>query len=208
MSEQTLGGGRTVYESELEELSPDQRERRQRIIDATVQLASTGGFDGVQMRAVADRADVALGTLYRYFPSKIHLLVATLRQQTEVLASRIERNRPTGETAADRVVVLLRRANRALQREPELTEAMLRGMMAADSSAAAETDAVNNIVTTLIIESIHDDGGEPTDEDRAVARVIEHVWQSSLLGWLSGRTSSREMYDDLETAIRLLLRDR
>ena len=30
------------------------------------------------MRAVADRADVALGTLYRYFPSKIHLLVSAL----------------------------------------------------------------------------------------------------------------------------------
>ena len=26
------------------------------------------------MRAVAESADVALGTLYRYFPSKIHLL--------------------------------------------------------------------------------------------------------------------------------------
>ena len=34
-----------------------------------------GGYDAVQMRTVAERADVALGTLYRYFPSKIHLLV-------------------------------------------------------------------------------------------------------------------------------------
>ena len=31
------------------------------------------------MRAVAERADVALGTLYRYFPSKIHLLVSRAR---------------------------------------------------------------------------------------------------------------------------------
>ena len=30
------------------------------------------------MRAVAEQADVALGTLYRYFPSKIHLLVSAL----------------------------------------------------------------------------------------------------------------------------------
>ena len=28
------------------------------------------------MRAVADRADVAVGTLYRYFPSKVRLLVS------------------------------------------------------------------------------------------------------------------------------------
>ena len=55
-----------------------QRERRRRILDATIALADEGGFDAVQMREVADDADVALGTLYRYFPSKIHLLVTAL----------------------------------------------------------------------------------------------------------------------------------
>ncbi len=50
--------------------SAAQRDRRKRILDATIELASTGGFDAVQMRAVAERADVALGTLYRYFPRR------------------------------------------------------------------------------------------------------------------------------------------
>ena len=63
--------------------SAAQRDRRRRILDATVVLASKGGFDAVQMRAVAEQADVALGTLYRYFPSKIHLLVSALARQFE-----------------------------------------------------------------------------------------------------------------------------
>src|SRR5664279_391247 len=63
--------------------SAAQRDRRRRILDATVSLASKGGFDAVQMRAVAELADVALGTLYRYFPSKIHLLVSALARQFE-----------------------------------------------------------------------------------------------------------------------------
>ena len=41
--------------------STAQRERRRRILDATVALASKGGFEQMQMRTVADRADVALG---------------------------------------------------------------------------------------------------------------------------------------------------
>ena len=49
--------------------SAAQRDRRKRILDATYDLAKEGGFDAVQMRAVAEQADVALGTLYRYFPS-------------------------------------------------------------------------------------------------------------------------------------------
>ena len=62
-----------LAESELG--SEAQRERRKRILDATLAIASKGGYEAVQMRAVAERADVAVGTLYRYFPSKVHLLV-------------------------------------------------------------------------------------------------------------------------------------
>ena len=79
--------------------SAAQRDRRRRILDATIALASKGGFDAVQMRAVAEQADVALGTLYRYFPSKIHLLVSALGREFE-RGQATTGNRPiAGETA-------------------------------------------------------------------------------------------------------------
>src|SRR5260370_7032938 len=67
-----------------------QRERRQRILDSTLTLAAKGGYDAVQMRAVTELADVALGTLYRYFPSKIHLLVAALAREFERTRARLD----------------------------------------------------------------------------------------------------------------------
>src|SRR3954449_12890227 len=82
--------------------SAAQRDRRKRILDATISLASQGGFDAVQMRAVAEQADVALGTLYRYFPSKIHLLVSALQREFERSES-ARRDKPVeGDTTADR----------------------------------------------------------------------------------------------------------
>src|SRR5215469_11238031 len=63
--------------------SAAQQMRRKRILDATLALASKGGYEAVQMRAVAERAQVALGTLYRYFPSKIHLLLGALTEELE-----------------------------------------------------------------------------------------------------------------------------
>src|SRR5919202_1473547 len=59
-------------------LTPKQSARRRRVIQAAMTLASKGGYDAVQMRDVAAAANVALGTLYRYFPSKDQLLVAAL----------------------------------------------------------------------------------------------------------------------------------
>src|SRR5258706_2744828 len=109
-----------------EQGSAAQRERRRRILDATLALASKGGYDAVQMRTVADRADVALGTLYRYFPSKIHLLVTALAREFERTQARLDRRPIPGETPYDPMVYVLSRVTRSMQREPMLTEAMTR----------------------------------------------------------------------------------
>src|SRR3712207_2276999 len=159
------------------DLSPSQRERRQRILDAAVGLASRGGYDAVQMRDVAERAEVALGTLYRYFPSKVHLLVSLMHEQTSQLTDRLDKRPPAGADAAERVVEVLRRATRALQRDPQLADAMIRALMFADASAAAEVNAVNDIMTEAIIGAMRDEPGNGSSADeRAVARVIEQVW--------------------------------
>src|SRR3712207_4746224 len=109
--------------------STAQRERRKRILDATITLATKGGYDAVQMRAVAENADVALGTLYRYFPSKIHLLVSGLAREFERAQERLDRSEIPGDTQSERVMFVLGRVTRMLQRFPELTEAMTRAFM-------------------------------------------------------------------------------
>ena len=116
--------------------SSAQRDRRKRILDATLALASKGGYDAVQMRTVAERADVALGTLYRYFPSKIHLLVSAMARELEGVRERTGRIPVPGETPYDRLMFILSRITKAMQRDPQLTEAMTRAFMFADASAA------------------------------------------------------------------------
>ncbi len=77
-----------------------QKERRKRILDATLALASKGGYEAVQMRAVAERADVAVGTLYRYFPSKVHLLVSALGREFARIEARAGSHPATAPSSA------------------------------------------------------------------------------------------------------------
>src|SRR5215472_4940272 len=130
--------------------SAAQRERRRRILDATLALAVRGGYEAVQMRAVAERADVALGTLYRYFPSKIHLLVSGLAREFERAEERLGRSPLPGDTPQDRVVIVLHRVTRSMQREPLLIEAMTRAFMFADPSAAAEVNTVAKLMEGML----------------------------------------------------------
>ncbi len=190
--------------------SAAQRDRRRRILDATVALASKGGFDAVQMRAVAEQADVALGTLYRYFPSKIHLLVSALARQFEETEANLGRRSIPGDTPADRVTYVLSRATRGLQREPHLTEALTRAFMFADSSVAGEIHIVGLRLTSMLNRALQGDqfveGAGPTDHEIAVARVISDVWLAALVSWVTGRSTAAEVTDHLNTAVRLILR--
>ena len=188
--------------------SAAQRERRKRILDATYELASEGGFDAVQMRAVADKADVALGTLYRYFPSKIHLLVSALGRQFEAADAAMQGKPVPGDTAAERVIFVLKRATRGLQGDPHLTEALTRAFMFADSSAAAEIHHVGMLMTSMLTHAMDPERVDPvTDDDVAVARVIGDVWLSALVAWVTGRSTAAETAERMETAVGMLLRD-
>lgn len=192
----------TLSEDELS--STAQRERRKRILDATLALASKGGYDAVQMRAVAERADVAVGTLYRYFPSKVHLLVSALAREFEQFESK--RKPLNGARPQERMHGLLTHITRMMQRDPLLTEAMTRAFMFADASAAAEVDRVGKVMDRVFAKAMND--GDPTERQLAIARVISDVWLSNLVAWLTRRASATDVTERLELTVDLLLGDR
>ena len=194
----------TTTAPDAEFSSAAQRERRQRILDATLALASKGGYEAVQMRAVAERAGVALGTLYRYFPSKIHLLVSGLAREFERNQDKLDRTPIPGATPYDRMLYVLGKITRTMQREPLLTEAMTRAFMFADPSAAAEVAVVARLMEHMLTRAMHD--GEPSADEIAIARVIGDVWLSNLVAWVTRRASANDVSNQLELAARLLLR--
>jgi AcrR family transcriptional regulator len=52
---------------------------RARIVRAALELVARGGYREAQVAAVAQRAEVATGTVYRHFPSKADLLTEVFR---------------------------------------------------------------------------------------------------------------------------------
>ena len=58
-------------------------EKRARILEAAYAECERAGVDGARMEDVAARARVSKGTLYRYFESKGHLLLATILDSYE-----------------------------------------------------------------------------------------------------------------------------
>src|SRR5687767_3954330 len=69
-------------------------EREQSIVDAAREAAVQGGMHAVQIARVAERAGIAAGTVYRYFPAKTDLV-------TELISVVAERELAAIRSAAD-----------------------------------------------------------------------------------------------------------
>lgn len=179
------------------------------MLDATIDLATEGGFDAVQMREVAERAGVALGTLYRYFPSKIHLLVAALDREFERTETRTAARAVPGDTPHERVMHVLGRMTRALQQQPGLAEALVRAFMFADATVSDEIHRAAQRLTTVIARAIAGrpgHSGASDDEEAARIGIIADVWLAALVGWVTGRKTAAEVAESVDVAVRLLLR--
>jgi AcrR family transcriptional regulator len=176
--------------------------RKRRILDAATALAADGGYDAVQMRDVAARAEVALGTLYRHYSSKDQLLLAALAQQASTLRERLDARPPRGDTAAERVSDVLRRASRALERQPQVIQAMLAAMSSTDAAGIEIKHDVNATLRAIIGDAI--DGEQRPDVD-AVMEVLFAVWFAELTFWSTGVQRDLSMGDSLARAASLLL---
>jgi TetR/AcrR family fatty acid metabolism transcriptional regulator len=63
-------------------------DKRQRIIDAAVEVFADKGFFGAKVAEIADAAGVADGTIYLYFKSKDDILVSLFREKMNEILHR------------------------------------------------------------------------------------------------------------------------
>ena len=183
-------------------LTPNQAARRGRVLDAAMELAAEGGYDAVQMRDVAARAQVALGTIYRYFASKDHLLAAGQVEMWRAQAERLHARPPQGPTPSDRVVAVLDRSMRGALTEPKRTAALVTACASPDP-AVRECQAEMMAIMDTVLQDVMIDVEAGRRE--AVAVTLRQVWFAWLLGWVNGWNDASTVSRQLEIATRLLL---
>jgi TetR/AcrR family transcriptional regulator, cholesterol catabolism regulator len=180
--------------------------RKVRLLAAAAALAAEGGYDAVQMRDVAARAEVALGTLYRHYASKDQLLLAAMAQQAATLRERLVQRPPSGDTPAARVSDVLRRASRSLERSPLVTKAMLAAMSSSEEAAIPLKYEIDSTLRAIIADVVDDDGHCTSFADLdGIVRVLGSVWFAELTYWSNGLNPTSSMGDNLASAAQLLL---
>jgi AcrR family transcriptional regulator len=150
-------------------------DNRMRILAAARRLVSEGGWGEAQITNVASSADVATGSVYRYFPSKADLFVEVLsvvsQREVDVMRTIADSDEPPHQSLHFAVSTFVERAMRnrrlayALIAEPcekevdaarltyrsAISQEIMRIVKDGQSSGVFRTDIDPNIAATVIV---------------------------------------------------------
>jgi AcrR family transcriptional regulator len=84
------------------------RETRRRILVAALELFAERGFEAVTVEEIADRADVARGTVFNHFTTKDSLCEAIGELQVELLREAVREGRIHGPSSGEKIAQAMR----------------------------------------------------------------------------------------------------
>jgi AcrR family transcriptional regulator len=184
---------------------------RQRLLAAARELIEAGGYGAASVLAIAERAGVASGTVYRHFPSKAELFLEVFRavcegEERAMLAAADEV--PTAAGAVGRMeAVLATFAERALS-NPRLAWTLLAEPV--DELVDVERLAYRRRYAELVARELRAAiiGGEIPDQDAAfTAAALVGGCGEALAGPLSPLAgTSGPRADEVVASIRLFVR--
>jgi len=185
--------------------------KRVRILETAIELAEKGGYDNVRLRDVAAQADVALGTLYKRFPSKESILIGALELEAEKLEKKMAKKAVDGDTAHDRIIEFFNLLSASLFRKPNLGRAVLRALTSGDQELTGQVAAFHQRITNMIIASMRCDTAgplnpEPANSEQIVGYLMQQIWFSSLVGWRGGLITKPMVMEQMKVALTLILR--
>ena len=183
--------------------TPAQHSRYARMLQVATTMLASGGEEALQMKELADRAEVSLATLYRYFPSKDHVLLAISDSRYENALRRVVSEAPRGDTVQERVTNHMMREFRAGQRDQLLTAALAKVLT--DTRAEYRPVIAKVEQTHLrVLEHVAAAGGPVSPELRQRLRIVGDVFGAATRRWLAGVSSAAQARFEIRMGCYLL----
>jgi AcrR family transcriptional regulator len=170
---------------------PTRRERRrleirQRILEAALDLFETRGYEATTVNEIARSADIAYGTFFNHFPSKLHLLREISDLTLQDMFENVEEIRKQPGSFKDHLVRLFEDgAEKAEEKGPQARE-MISAMMAlAFPEKGGNDDRRVRLAFRRLLEGGYDSGELRRDVDLdTLTEVVVGAWYSMFLSWV------------------------
>lgn len=182
-------------------LIPTQRARRERIVDQASDFLVDHEYEAIQVRDIADRAGVALGTVYRYFASKEHLFAAVLVKWGASFRSRVGHSPRADSDVADQLRAVYLRSIDAFERRPEFFRMMVVIERTTDPYARELVKEFTGVTSAVYREPL---GTLDADQATVITNTLLAVLNGVLRAWAAGDLPIADVRRRMSDAIDLI----
>ncbi len=141
-------------------------ETRARVLDAAREIFAERGFDGTTMKAVAERAEVAVGTLFVHVADKGALLQEALHDDLQRVLKRARASAPA--SGRDRLLHLAKHLYRYYAKQPALSAVLVQQALFVPTppdSLSTQTlqDFLGDVAETIVRDGLLREGVSALD---------------------------------------------
>jgi TetR/AcrR family transcriptional regulator, cholesterol catabolism regulator len=184
-------------------------EVRDRIRAAALSLFREKGYEATTVEEIAERADVAKGTFFNYFPRKDSLLVALGEEMMEQLQDELGPQKEWVGSAREQVLRFFLALGSFVERDPEVSKVMMIENLRAfwlredkDPVQAAFEALSRNVLRDAMVR-----GELPQGMDVEVAaKLLEAAYITTMVDWLKGGTHADRYREELTKKITIVFR--
>jgi AcrR family transcriptional regulator len=195
----------------MEDAQPSRRERRrieirERIVETAFLLFETQGYEATPVTEIAERADIAYGTLFQHFPSKLDLLREVSGRALLRLFENVEEVSKAPGDFSERLVLLFDRTAENAESMGPSTRELISAMLSLSIPETADADDRRiRIAFRRFLEAGLAAGEVREDEElETLVEVVVGSWYSLFLGWV--RLEAYPLRDRAAAVSRFLAR--
>ncbi|HEY3500421.1 MAG TPA: TetR/AcrR family transcriptional regulator [Polyangiaceae bacterium] len=184
---------------------------RERIVRAAWELFDRDGYDATTTKAVAERARVAVGTVFVHARDKPELLFLVMSNMITESVDEAFRTLPGGAPFVEQVLHLFRGPVRYYARHPQVARAFLLAMPGADGPNAVklngETFAFLLRLAGVVSRAVERGELARDFEPQLAAQLVFGLYWMYLMAWVNGVVPIESVLEpQLRNALALLVR--
>ncbi|OUS25254.1 hypothetical protein A9Q99_21920 [Gammaproteobacteria bacterium 45_16_T64] len=164
-------------------------ERKQKILNAAIEVISEHGSASLNMKELAQIAEVPRASLYRTYASKEHIISDITLEWGLSLVKRLQATAPRGKTNGAKIGSVFKSILQEAESNPRLISAVLENLLSADDTTRNMQIKFEELLPTLL-SSVIDYQSIP--EAKKVMDSFLRLLLANLLMLSSGRDSLKE----------------
>lgn len=186
-------------------LNEELQATKTKILEAATAIIVEQGHEALQIKQLSELAGLSRLTIYRYFPTREHIIIDTVNTWAWSLASQLTQPFTAGETLGVRLRELIRRLVQLAANNKNMIRAIFSSIVSSDPASTSLQTSLRDMMPYTMNIAVGNLASEAVV--RNAATIFGHLLLGNFILLCSDNTTCDASVEEICTSMRLIIGD-